>query len=243
MTGQTKTPFAPVEVIVSKEFSCPCCQQSRLHVDTFLSAALDTGISKSGSASCRKCFSSFEVKAEGGVLSVSQVLEGKNREPFVDVFVLMRSTNNDGKDPIHLVVQASHPLGTVLEHQTTGQSGLDFLYEDHTCPTNWLKDSRLAIRDGRVTLIPYALGIKMVSLDADPDPHGVFKIEAVVSFAQAARMICASADYHGEPCDEPWEEQDEYLYIPFRGIIEGDKGFIEGEKGFVGLSSDLNLLK
>jgi hypothetical protein len=230
MSGCTQTPFAPAEVIVRMEISCPCCQREYIELSGRIQQDLKAGKVTSHKGGCSRCLAKFIINTTAqNTLEVSQVLDGELHDPSVDCFALLRSSNADGKDPIYFVVATSFKLSVIRAHQVDNDGSANWYFDESTCPTNWLRDTRLEIHNGKVSGVPFAQGIEQVVWAKDPDPHGVFVMVALASYEQVAKVICASPEYEGEPCDKPWEENDELLYLPFAPFMGMAGDTFDGE--------------
>lgn len=81
----------------------------------------------------------------------------------IPIYVLLKHEPGEACcSPIYIVLDTTL---TISEGETFEQAaeGLDYLYEEHTCPTNWMR--------GDVVKIRYM---------GDSDPHGVFEFVAAV---------------------------------------------------------------
>jgi ribosomal protein S27AE len=143
------TETIPVTLTVKKFFDCPACGQGEFRYDH-----LEPGRSW-GSWACDECGVWID-----GTISAAGLPQVKYSEklPNIPTLVLLRLRKplKDGAF-VHAVIEAKCHDG---KEDLIG-SGDEFLYNEHTCPTNWL-------------------GIAIIIDGEDTDPHGVFEWVATV---------------------------------------------------------------
>jgi hypothetical protein len=152
-------------------FTCPVCDDDEEHqVDHLFGRLPNDGSSTTfGPWYCRKCQHRFNgtLKREPDTsvslkLEIEELPEDEHR---VEGYVLLRSSNSEGDDPIYIIAHDNY-LG---KHRGADRDGMssesrkEYWYDEHTCPTKWTRNIVALIRN--TALFVY---------QEDTDPHGVF---------------------------------------------------------------------
>jgi len=110
---------------------------------------------------CSNCGIGFEGKVLNGA-GMTEIEICPDRKQ-VSIYVLLEHVPAEACcEPIYIVLDTTT---TISENETFEQAieGLDYLYGEHTCPTNWMR--------GKVCKIRF---------QGNSDPHGVFEYFAAV---------------------------------------------------------------
>lgn len=124
---------------------CPACEKDAGAIDHLLGQTLSTRWY------CPSCGQSYSLtfSADG---AVEIALAVGRKVTTVDVLVL-----NPQEKPVYFVVEGMRFEGE--GHDDSDNEHKRFFYEEHSCPTNWLKPT-------------------MLYFDGDDDPHGLIKFLA-----------------------------------------------------------------
>jgi len=79
----------------------------------------------------------------------------------------------DSTEPLYAIITANH---------NTNVDEIKYIYEEHSCPTNWLRDITTLIHD------------------VDTDPHGIFKVMSILQMEDEY-----SIDFDGMDSEEIFE--------------------------------------
>lgn len=148
---------------------CPCCgEESGARVDHLYDDALPRSF---GPWYCDRCGGPFSgtVMAPG----VVEIRKDERRESFTRSMVLLKF---DGKDGPTFFVMDHKRYEQPDDTPESIQSSTRYLFEEHSCPTNWLRECAAVIQDG------------------DCDPHG---------FLEFVRTVDVPADFDADS-DEQW---------------------------------------
>lgn len=118
---------------------------------------------KRDNVECDVCLRLFNIKFDKATHEVEiNYSEAKNS------LVLLRSINNEGKDPIFVLVKSVQPS------KLKDWDHADDLYyfNEHTCPTNYID-------------------VEMIVYQSDPDPHGVFEFVRRIYLDEYDTMVRA----------------------------------------------------
>ena len=96
---------------------------------------------------CEECGGGFQGKANGAQTEI-EVVSSSFRKTL-DLLVL-----EPQEEPVYFVMKGFHSQGSSEEDE---QDSTRFFYEEHSCPTNWIRDTA------------------MISVGGDVDPHGFLK--------------------------------------------------------------------
>lgn len=171
--------YTVVPVVTKRFFTCPTCNDGDFQIEhLFESAALQpTKPYKAGPWFCRTCAAAWNISvtADGGCSVTPEV----NREVSVNCLVLLRSHHEDG--PISLILKTQHSLSSMVADGAyeDSSSAVEFLYDENTCPTNYMRD------------------VEGIVYDGDPDPHGVFGYVGVITVEEADRIAAKNPEIFG----------------------------------------------
>lgn len=225
-----RTQFTQAYHYVKRVLPCPICRND-LGITHSLENAIERNAVHTEIEVCNHCGSIWEFRhvVDQG-LEVAQLTTDDQPNLWVPVFVLLRSSNADGRDPIYLVVDCHDHTNAIAEFQAEGTGSVECWYNENTCPTNWLRNARLCIHDGKTVLMPWATGIEMAYWDGSYDPHGVFTVKAIVTHEQAAKYLASrlpGGDILG--LEANWKDDSDKLYALFAPFIEQEREPIDGQ--------------
>lgn len=129
--------------ITKTHIVCPHCEHVDSSIDHLIAARRECSW---GRWYCDECGGGYEgtVSAEGAV-TVQKAKCGESFTRGLDLLCIPPQQH-----PVYFVVLASHPTGR-------DANGTRYYYEEHSCPTNWLRK------------------ILLVCVEGDQDPHGLIK--------------------------------------------------------------------
>lgn len=160
--------------IYSKDFAvCPWCgHQTNSSVSHLYGYRMPV---KAGSWYCDKCRKPYDilVKAPGDV-EITKAAHSDNRR-FIPGLSLLR--RGEGEDAVYFVMKKDRYETNDGDTPEEAQDRERFFYEEHSCPTNWLRNC-VAVIEG-----------------ADADPHG---------FLTFVRCVDVPQDF--DRCQADWRE-------------------------------------
>lgn len=136
---------------------CPWCdQQSGGRVDHLYDGRLPCDF---GPWYCDECRMPFRgtVKAPG---DVTLYRDENNKQRFSRSMALLKFDGKDG--PVFFVMDHNRYNNGTMESDEENQSHQRYYFEEHSCPTNWLRECVAVIDDG------------------NPDPHGFLEFVRAV---------------------------------------------------------------
>lgn len=159
---------------VQKFFSCPACGEAEAFSYGHLVEKAATGGQEYswGSWYCDECGAGVRGAVQVDGTTTVELTGEKN----IETRVLLKL---DSSSPIFLIVRGHWRP----EPGATANDGDEYFFNEHTCPTNYLKDV-IAIFEGD-----------------DSDPHGLFKYVAAVPEAVARPLTIESTAPHKAPRD------------------------------------------
>ncbi len=126
-------------------FTCPCGGE-----EFVIEHLYETETKEAGPWFCHKCGKSWGIKLVGGNVKITE------KDMVVsDTLVVLKLDPKNMKKPLYLITE-----GMVFNEKIEKTCELEqhkFYYEEHTCPTNWLKN------------------IREICMDGEHDPHGLFE--------------------------------------------------------------------
>lgn len=149
---------------------CPWCgEQSGRRVDHLYHDALPRA---AGPWYCEECRKPFKVKviAPGDV----EITQTETRGIFSRSMALLKFEGKDG--PVFFVMDHNRYRESEDQTEEQNQSSQRFFFEEHSCPTNWLRECVAVIEDG------------------DADPHG---------FLDFVRAVDVPLDFDADD-DDQW---------------------------------------
>src|SRR5690554_2944620 len=170
------TPFVKVETITVTRVTCKCpsCGDYEWTVShLFEEAAKRPEGYYSVQWNCDACFTKFAFRIYPDQrVELSPI--GINEDPLIPSIVLLRSTMvGEGGKPIYAVLSArSFKKSLEKEKEEPLSSGMEYYYNQHTCPTNWLREVIALVQDG------------------EADPHGCFEFLGARSRDEIGRASC-----------------------------------------------------
>lgn len=135
----------------TRHIKCPACGHDKDHRCNHLKPGYQFG-----PWYCDEC----GVAITGTVTSTGEIeIEIFTKQRSIPIYVLLKHDPGEAAcPPIYLVLETS----TVVDGNNDFTEGLEYLYNEHTCPTNWTHD------------------IVKIRYMGDDDPHGVFEYLAAV---------------------------------------------------------------
>jgi len=148
---------------------CPWCNEKSGHRVDHL---YDSPGTRWGPWYCNECGGSFS----GSVTGPRDVTVRKEREDktFLRSMALLKLDGKDG--PVYFVIDHRRYCEGAGETDEEMRSHQRYFFEEHSCPTNWLRDCAAVIQDG------------------DCDPHG---------FLDFVRAVDVQEDFDADS-DEQW---------------------------------------
>jgi hypothetical protein len=149
---------------------CPWCEGESGHrVDHLYDGHMPAN---AGPWYCKECRRSFRVKvnAPGDV----ELTKYEDNRPFTPSLALLKFDGKDG--PVFFIMKHDRYRSSEDETDAEIQGHQRYFYEDHSCPTNWLRECVAVIEDG------------------DADPHG---------FLDFVRAVDVSVNFD-EDDDSQW---------------------------------------
>lgn len=145
---------------------CPHCDYA-MFKSTDFHAALSEKPKAYEEARCKSCLRLWTLSLVGGQLNIAPWTQVTGRA-FAPALVLMRTHTTPA---IYFVVEtASFDPDDVEENR--------YYYNEHTCPTNWLKETICTIVNGKTILLPLQNVIRGVANGID-DNHDMYSIVAI----------------------------------------------------------------
>jgi hypothetical protein len=177
--------------IYSHDFAiCPHCNgQTGSRIDH-----LYPGPTTAGPWACDICGHWFDVKINGPKNVELTPAKSKN-EPVRDGYALLRFDGMEG--PVFFIMKCSRYR---VESDEEQQSSDRFFFEEHSCPTNWLRDCVEVISAGDIDphgFLKFVRSIDVVNTDIDnidwqmifPEAFGSIEIEGSVENVNDTRLL------------------------------------------------------
>lgn len=151
--------------------TCPHCVE-RNHTNAVItfkhwfSNPNNSPVAKQNDLECDTCLGLFNVEYAIATEEF-KVTRSENRNSLV----LMRSMNNDGEDPIYVLVKTPEYKNAHRNMSEDEKHASDHYYfTEHTCPTNYIEVEQMIYR-------------------GDPDPHGVFEFVRRICLDEYDKLV------------------------------------------------------
>lgn len=144
---------------------CPNCDHQMSVVDHLFKDK----IKSAGPWSCRKCNLEWLLSLNEDQLTIIQY-EGQSK-PFAPALALLRTRTSPA---IYFIV----PVRS-MDPDNVGENR--YFYDEHTCPTNWINDSTIVVRNGQPILSPF----RNVCIDVSNGVEDNHEMYAIVDIRSA----------------------------------------------------------